>query len=139
MSSTVPVVYLAHPVGAADAAGVARNLAAARRWLAVLLELWPEAALVVSWLPYLDVLEASGASRRRGLRDDLAVVRRCDGIALCGPVVSSGMELELGAALEVHAFGLNLVGVDIDNRDEIRERIEELGRLDPRVLGEARP
>lgn len=123
------VLYFAHPVGAPDRAGVEANLASARRWFARLLDLWPDLALVASWLPYLDVLEDSGANRERGIRDCLAIVRRCDGIVLCGPRLSHGMSLELAEVRGLHprgigprGFAIDLVGVDIDNIAEIRER-----------------
>lgn len=132
--SRIPVVYFAHPVGAADAAGVAANLAAARRWFARLLDLWPNVAIVASWLPYLDVLEDSGENRRRGLRDDLAIGRRCDGIVLCGPVLSSGMTLELESIRGVGGFVVDLVGVDLDDLGTILERLAAIDELARRSL-----
>jgi hypothetical protein len=120
----VPVVYFAHRVGAADRAGVADNLAAARRWFALLLELWPDVALVASWLPYLDALDDCNPSHReRGTRDQRAIVRRCDGIVLCGPTVSRGMVEELEIVLAARGFAVSLAGVEIEERGEVARRL----------------
>ncbi len=139
MITTVPVVYLAHRVGAADRAGIARNLESARRWWRVLIELWPEAAVIAPWLTYVELLDDMvPAHRRRGLRDQRAVVALCNGITLTGPEVSTGMGGELDVALAARAFVLDLVGVDVDDRGTIRDRILLLGSTDPRALGEVR-
>lgn len=111
----IPVVYLAHPVGAPTPDGVAANLASARKWLAVLIEACPDVAWCVPWLPYLDVLEDSAENRTRGLRDDCEVAKRCDAILMVGPRVSDGMQLEAEAASEVidctGMFSVDVVGV----------------------------
>lgn len=93
---TPQIYYLAHPVGAATDAEVKANLARARLWLLWLIEREPDIAFCASWLPYLDVLtDDGGPMRARGLRDNCAMVARCDGIVLCGGRVSSGMDAEL--------------------------------------------
>ena len=121
---TIPIIYFAHPVGAPTLEGVAANLASARRWLALLLEVWTDVALCAPWLPYLDVLEDTGANRARGLRDDLAIARRCDGIVMCGPALSHGMSLELDAVRERRGMVLDLVGVDLDDHAAIVDRVQ---------------
>lgn len=92
----VPVFYVAHPVGG----DVNANLARMKRWFAFLVENEPAVAFSVPWLTYVEVLEESiPGNRARGLRDDVAMVRKCDGIVLCGGRISSGMQLELDAAI----------------------------------------
>ena len=83
------------------AEGIAANLAAARAWLRFLIDACPDVAFCVSWLPYLDVLEDSGANRERGLRDDCEMVRRCDAVLMVGPRVSDGMRREAKSAYVV--------------------------------------
>lgn len=86
------VVYLAHPVSAPDAAGVAANLARARRWLRWFVE-HTDFAICAPWIPYVETLDEVD-HRARGLRDDLAMLARCDAIVLVGGRVSSGMRGE---------------------------------------------
>ena len=97
------VVYLAHPVGAPTREGVDANLVHARIWLSTLIARCPDVAWCVSWLPYLDVLEDSPTNRVRGLRDDRAMVRRCDALVMVGPVIggSPGMREEANASSHV--------------------------------------
>lgn len=94
------VVYLAHPVGAPTERGVEANLRRARDWLSILIARCPDVAWCVSWLPYLDVLEDNATNRVRGLRDDCAMVRRCDALVMVGSVMggSAGMQREAAAA-----------------------------------------
>ena len=97
------VVYLAHPVGAPTREGVDANLVHARIWLSTLIARCPDVAWCVSWLPYLDVLEDNATNRVRGLRDDCAMVRRCDALVMVGPVKggSAGMQREADASSHV--------------------------------------
>ena len=99
-----PVVYLAHPVGAATVEGVRANLAAAKRWLWAL-RCATDWSICAPWIPAVEAVLDSGAAehaeRERGLMDDLAVVERCDGLAGCGGRWSSGMVDERIAALVV--------------------------------------
>jgi hypothetical protein len=83
-------------VGAPTDAEVKANLARARLWLLWLIEREADYAFCASWLPYLDVLtDDNGPMRARGMRDNCAMVARCDGIVLCGGRLSSGMDAEL--------------------------------------------
>lgn len=97
-----PVVYMAHPVGAEDAAGVDANLSRAVRWYAYLLKAEPDYAITAPWLAALLARiqdDASPADRERGLRDNAAFAARCDGIILCGGRVSDGMRREMHAVI----------------------------------------
>ncbi len=99
------VCYLAHPV----AGDVADNMNRARQWLRYLIDTQPEIAFCAPWLPYLDVLdEDNPAHRERGMRDDLAIAERCDGIVLCGGRISSGMRRELDAIAALNGFAVDL-------------------------------
>lgn len=103
------VVYLAHPVAPPCRCGgvdcdnlgpVECNTASAHRWLRWALGEHPDVAFCVPWLPYVAVLpEDGGASRARGMRDDIAMALRCDEIWLVGGRVSSGMAQERDAML----------------------------------------
>jgi hypothetical protein len=94
----LPVVYVAHPVGADTATGIAANVARAHRWLAWLLAAEPDVAFCMPWAPYVATLPEDAHNRARGLRDDLAMVGRCDAIVLVGGRLSSGMALERAEA-----------------------------------------
>lgn len=83
------LVYLAHPVGAVDAAGVEANLGRARQWLRWLIDLPNPAvgriAWVLPWWAYVDALgDGAPRYRERGLRDTLAVLERCDALLALG-------------------------------------------------------
>lgn len=95
------LVYLAHPVGAPDAAGVEANLGRARRWLSWLVDLpsriTDRIAWCAPWWAYVASLEDAGAHCERGLRDTLAALERCDAIVALGRL-TPGMTLELAAA-----------------------------------------
>lgn len=45
------------------------------------------------------------------MRDDLAMLRRCDGIVLCGGRLSKGMALELEAAREAGLWVISLLNI----------------------------
>lgn len=109
------VIYLAHPVGAPTVEGVQANLASARDWLRFLIGACPDVAFCVSWLPYLNVLEDTGASRERGLRDDCEMVRRCDAVLMVGDRVSAGMRREADCAhVVIDGTGLPREDVAVD-------------------------
>lgn len=78
---------------------VAYNLRSALAWWR-----WLEGSLteIVFAMPWFTNVTANGEGDRtkiqRGLRDDAAIVRRFDGILLCGSRVSSGMQIEAEAA-----------------------------------------
>lgn len=101
------VVYLAHPVSG----DVAANIARAMRWLRWLMDNEPDVAFCCPWLPYLDVLNEDNAEHRaRGLRDDVEIAKRCDGIVLCGGRLSGGMALERDAVIAAGGFVIDLTG-----------------------------
>jgi nucleoside 2-deoxyribosyltransferase len=90
------IVYLAHPVSAPDAAGVAANIQRSLRWLSWLVH-HTQHAISAPWLAYVQAL-LEETHRARGLTDDLAMLERCDAIVLVGDRVSAGMALESGHA-----------------------------------------
>jgi hypothetical protein len=105
---TVPLWYVAHPVAPPCACGmmpstpkdaVECNLDRARLWFRWLLDAAPNVALIASWMPYVEVVpDGDPKWRERGMRDNLAVVTRCDGIILVGGRLSGGMTAELAAS-----------------------------------------
>lgn len=96
----IDVVYMAHPVGAPDAAGVAANVARATRWYRWLLDTEPGRAITAPWLATLLAgVPDDDANRARGLRDDCAIACRLDGIVLVGGRISTGMRHELDAVV----------------------------------------
>lgn len=112
---SIPVIYVAHPLGG-DVAG---NAARARRWLRYLMDSEPDVAWCCPWLPFVDIgrgddPDADEAYRDRCLRDDIAIAAKCDGIVLCGSVISTGMQLELVAVILAGGKVHNLVGLTDD-------------------------
>jgi hypothetical protein len=96
----LPLVYMAAPVGAPTPAEVDANVARAVRWFSFLLDAEPDVAIIAPWLAALlgrVQHDHDPAHRARGLRDNIAAARRCDGIALVGGRISSGMGDELNA------------------------------------------
>lgn len=95
--------WLAHPLGAGTRRGELVNLQAAEAWLAALSHAEPDAAIIAPWITSLRAQiddDRDPAARARAMRRNLAVVRRCEGIVLCGPRLSPGMREELREALE---------------------------------------
>lgn len=86
------VVYLAHPMSAPTADDIVANLERARRWLRWFV-LNTDFAVCAPWIPYVETLDET-EHRARGIRDDLAMVARCDAIVLVGGRVSNGMREE---------------------------------------------
>jgi hypothetical protein len=108
------VVYLAHPVGAVDRAGVETHVRHAHRWLRWLIDL-PNPAIgriawSVPWQPYVQVLEDVGLYRERALRDTLALLRRCDAIVALGRL-TPGVTLELATAAHLGLPSVDLVAL----------------------------
>lgn len=96
------VWYMAHPVGAPDRAGIELNLERAAMWLAFLMEAEPDAVITAPWLGPLIARvqdDANPAHRARGMRDNLVIAGRCDGIVLVGGRVTFGMHDELEAVV----------------------------------------
>ena len=97
------ILYLAHPVGA----DVDNNAARAVRWLHWLMARESEHTIAAPWLPYCAVWKLLGDAkssdtghpfRERVMRDNLAMVKRCDGVVLCGGRISPGMQREVDTA-----------------------------------------
>jgi len=95
---TRPLFYLAHPV----AGDVTENVARALRWLAWARKTWPHHTVIAPWIA--SILsgddDSNPAHRQAGIDDAITVIRYCDGIILCGPRISSGMEIEMRSGLE---------------------------------------
>lgn len=112
---TTELWYMAHPVGAADRAGVDANLARAGRWLTWLRRVEPTAIISAPWLATLLVGsddDADPAQRARGLYDNCTIAARFGRIVLVGGRISSGMGDELlcvldacGIVSDLTAFG----------------------------------
>lgn len=85
------VIYVAAPVGT-DPEERRKNCERALRWLSFLIHVFPDFAFCVPWLPYVTVL--SEEHRDRGLRDDLSILKRCDGLIGVGGRWSPGMKWE---------------------------------------------
>lgn len=86
------IYYLAHPLGTGGTR--LANLARVKRWLAWLLKTYPDHSFCCPWVAYAEALSDEPASHERGLRDDLEILRRCDGLVLCGGELSPGMRTE---------------------------------------------
>lgn len=109
--------YMAAPVGAPTPAEVSANLWNATRWLALLLELEPGAAITAPWLATLLAgvqRDEDPAHRERGLRDNVVVARRCDGIVLCGGRISAGMQRELDAVVDAGGLVADLTAYGVE-------------------------
>ena len=104
------VVYLAHPVGQEPERG--ENLRRAERWLRWAIEHHPDNAFAMPWLPYCHVLTEE--HRERGIRDDLAILGRCDQIWLVGGHVSAGMAMErtVAEAIGLTVFDMTHLGAE---------------------------
>lgn len=106
------VVYVAHPVGAETIAGVAQNLARAKRWYLWLLESYPGLAFNMNWAVDVEVYlnrgvdanvcggEGDHPTRALGLLRDDAVIKTCHEMILVGGRVSAGMRRALDVAGE---------------------------------------
>lgn len=90
------ILYMAHPIGG-DVPG---NIARALRWLSWLRKTYGhEASFEAPYLAHLmsGADDSDPVQRAQGLSDNCALLRRLDGIVLCGGVVSHGMRTELDA------------------------------------------
>ncbi len=95
------LIYLAAPLravtsaGASDPEGVKANLARAKRWLAWVLQTYPNTHPTAPWIPCCEILDDSVAENRwRGMAANLEAISRCDAVWLVGGRVSEGMKHE---------------------------------------------
>lgn len=137
------MIYVAHPLGG-DIPG---NCASVLRYLAALMRRFPEHTFVLPWVAYVDAgrliygdnPDGDQAYRNQCLQDDLLIAERCDGIILCGPVVSPGMALEWEAAGQYtfRAPSLDAIGLEgpigelADFTDHMAGRDPETGKVLP--------
>lgn len=91
----IQLAYVAHPVGADGPRRVA-NLERASRWIRWLVVQHEAIAFIAPWLAYCQVLDES--HRARGMRDNFAVLSRCQAIVLVGGQLSPGMAEEIDFA-----------------------------------------
>ena len=98
------VLFLAHPVAALhNGPTVLGNIVNAKAWLRWLMLSEPEVAFIAPWLTAIDAGadDSDPAQRERGIRDNEAVLARCNGIVLVGGRISSGMQRELALATKL--------------------------------------
>lgn len=90
---TNPIACMAHPLGAADHAGIAANVARAKRWFTWLLRAIPNVDFAANWILWCESLDdLNPAHRERGLAFDDAEIMRHDEYWMVGGTISSGME-----------------------------------------------
>ena len=137
----LPIVFLAHPVGAPTPDGIEANLRQARRWLAWLIRNTPF-AYQCSWLGWTNtgVLEENAdGDRERGLEMNAELLRGCDAIALCGGRISPGMERELARAQQLGLAIVDLTPLGASPPDltvhESLLQLYALGQRRPSPLG----
>lgn len=98
----IPVIMLLHPVGIGSTRTM--NVASAKMWLRVLVDILPDVSISAPWLPYAEV----NVDRDRGLRDAFATIERHDG------AVATGGEFSRGMVEEWELFGkLKLPRIDL--------------------------
>lgn len=86
------VMYLAHPIGTGPDRDM--NIRSAKMWLRALIDILPDCAISIPWLPYVEVL-AEDTHRDRGIRDDkIMIARGHDGGIMTGGRMSPGMLIE---------------------------------------------
>ncbi len=93
------VIYMAHPLGG-DVLG---NLARAKEWYRWCYSLGLDAVFLTPWMQTLELLaedDADPATRSRAMDRNVAVLRKCDELWLCGLTMSRGMQIEANAARE---------------------------------------
>lgn len=91
-----PIFYVAHPY-----VGLMENLDRARRWMHYLIVRNATVDFCAPWITWCEVFRELDDPfiRNRGLEFDCEMVKRCDGVVLCGGRVSRGMRLEADAAV----------------------------------------
>lgn len=109
------LIYVAHPVGAPDAAGVEAHMGQFARWLRYLLALPAQHARRIAWqAPWAAYVHALGDDREyraRGMRDTLAALERCDAFLALGRMTPGvRAEQELATALGMPLANLHAIG-----------------------------
>lgn len=84
IGSSLPVVFLLHPVGVG--ATRAMNVLSAKLWLRALVDLLPDIVISAPWLPYAEAM----VDPDRGLRDALICAESCHGAVACGGEFTRG-------------------------------------------------
>lgn len=91
------VVYMAHPLGQPPEREI--NVVKAEQTLKLLKTTFPNFVFVAHYLPLVRVFPEDPATRDLNLRDDFAVLERCDQVWLTGHCFSSGMQEEAKHAI----------------------------------------
>jgi hypothetical protein len=134
------VLYLAHPVAPVRGGpSVAANTTNALYWLREIVLRTKGWAVCAPWIPYVQVLQDSGdpecPTRKRGMRDDLAILERCDVILLVGGRISSGMEAEV-----LHAAKFGIPWIDwSEHRSPATATVERLDQITDGFLERRKP
>ena len=86
--STLPVIFLLHPVGVGATRSM--NVLSAKLWIRALVDLLPDVVISAPWLPYAEAM----VDRERGLRDALVCAESCHGAVAVGGEFSRGTVVE---------------------------------------------
>jgi hypothetical protein len=107
------VLYVAHPVRPTETefasaeqsisslptmtVAINRNIKKAMAWLSWLRCSFPETTFIAPWIAstMAGADDSDPQQREAGMADNFAVIERCDGIVLCGPRISEGMDREI--------------------------------------------
>lgn len=95
---TPPLIYMAHPIKPIEGETIAENIHSAIYYYHELVK--ADIAVVAPYLlPLWSQWEDDNEpdTRERALKRGEIVVSRCDGVVLCGPRVSEGMQREAAA------------------------------------------
>lgn len=90
------LVYVTHPVGAPDAAGVEAHMGQFARWLRYLVALPDQVsrrlAYQAPWAAYVHALGDDRDYRARGMRDTMAALERADGLIALGRLTPGALD-----------------------------------------------
>lgn len=108
--SSLPVIYLAHPVRGA----VEENLRSAELIWQAIETAYERVAICSQWVTEVRLFdEADDKQRERALLRDMAVIEKADGVILCGREITPGMRQEAKHA-EAHGLPvLDCTGMDM--------------------------
>ena len=101
--------YLAAPLSPEEGETIVWNLEQAKKYRR---EMNMRGIHVIApWIGLCESLDDTVAGERlHGMKTSANTLRRCDGIILCGPRISSGMQAELDLAKALGLHVLNYVG-----------------------------